>query len=318
MFGMSRTLLIVFASALVACGSDGNDADAAVDLGRDLSIPMAGELASAQTLTHCLAVDATSVFWADQGSGNQVLKVSKSGGTPTAVIDATNAYFTDDGDSDAGTTGDVLRAPLAGTTATQLATQVHPKSQLATDGSYVYFITDQYGPADMMSSGKDALVRMPVGGGSVDVLYMDLTSPEAEELFVDAANVYYSDGTAVTARAKAGGGAPLTFGMGSLHGTPFVTDGTRLVMVESTGIGQGSLVLYRVDGTGRTVLSATTATPLAVDDSGVYANQAGHLVRISLDGKSTTQLTTTGPRALAVDADSLYFTDGAAILKLAK
>lgn len=330
MAGMSREHLILLAIALAGCGSDGGGMDQGVDLGRDMAIPMATELASAQTLTHCLAVDATNVYWADQASGNRIMKVSKTPGGAAlqvtaggsmracAVIDSTNVYFADDGDTDAGTAGDVLKAPLGGGAASSVKTAVHVKSNLATDGSYVYFITDQFGPADMMSTGKDALLRVPVGGGPADALYTDLTPPEAEDVFVDAANVYYSDGTAVTARSKNGGGTPTTFGMGTIHGTSFVTDGTRLVMVEATGIGQGNLVLYHVDGSGRTVLSMMTATPLAVDDSGAYVNQAGHLIRFSLDGKTMEQLTTTGPRALALDADSLYFTDGASILKLAK
>jgi len=326
---MTRALLILPLTALVAgCGNADNGFDAGVDLGVDLSLPMANQLASAQTLTHCLAVDGNNVYWADQASGNRVMKVAKTGGAASVVasggsartcviVDAANAYFTDDGNPDAGTAGDVLKAPLGGGNATSIAAD-HVKSRLATDGTYLYWITDQYGPMDMMFSGKDALVRMPVGGGTIDVLYNDLSTPEAEELFVDTANVYYSDGAAVTARAKAGGGAPTKFGMGTLHGTPFVTDGTRLVIVEATGVGQGSLVLFHVDGTGRTVLTTTSATPLAVDDSGVYANQSGHLIRFSLDGKSTTQLTALGPRALALDATSIYFTDGAAILKLPK
>jgi hypothetical protein len=326
---MRRALLIPLCFALGACGSSDSGPDAGVDLGPDLAIPMATTLATASTLTHCLAVDATSVYWADQGAGDQVLKVSKNGGTPApiasgggmrtcVVIDSSSAYFTDDGNVDSGTTGDVLKAPLVGPSGSVIAGDVHVKTRLATDGTYLYWVTDQYGPADMMFSGKDALVRMPVGGGPIDVLYNDLQTPEAEQLFVDAANVYYSDGAGVTARAKGGGGAPLLFGMGTLHGTPFVTDGTSLVMVEATGVMQGNLVLYHVDGSNRTVLATSTATPLAVDDSGAYVNQAGHLIRFSLDGKKMDQLTLTGPRALALDATSIYFTDGAAILKLAK
>jgi hypothetical protein len=333
---MPRAFLVARLSVLVlltiGCGSSSDPGpDAGVgDFGssRDLSPTPPTTLADTQTLTTCLAVDGNAVYWADQAQGTRVMKVGLSGGAATVLatggdkrtcvaIDAANAYyFSRDNDGGAGDT--IWKVPLDGSgAASPVATNQHVKGSLVAEGGFVYFVTDLYGPMDMAFTGMDAIVRIPVGGGTSEVLFAGVT-PEAAGLAVDADHLYFSDQTGVFARPKAGG-SNTPFGMSSIQGSAFAVDGKHLVLVEVSAIGMGDLALYSLDGTGRVVLSSKlAASPLALDGSGVYAKQDNHLVRFALDGKSQTTLTTTAPRAIALDAGNIYFTDGASILKLAK
>ena len=68
----------------------------------------------------------------------------------------------------------------------------------------------------------------------------------------------------------------------------------------------------------RVVVSTSLGQPLAVDDRGVYLNDAGALRRLALDGSGATLLATEPPRAVALAANSIYFTDGTAIYSLPK
>ncbi|MFI5290053.1 MAG: hypothetical protein ACHQ17_10410, partial [Polyangia bacterium] len=166
------------------------DAQAVVDLG--LAPPVT--LAPAQTTTSCLAVDANAVYWTDQGSGNRVMKVALAGGAPQVLatggdkpgcvaIDQTNAYYTDGGSAT------LMKVPLAGGAPAALAQNQHVlperKPLLASDGSFVYFITDVYGDVDAYNN-KNAIVRVPVAGGPVEVLVAEVIGDPAG-LAVDAA-----------------------------------------------------------------------------------------------------------------------------------
>src|SRR3954470_7727490 len=234
MRAMSRHGLIgvaIASSLLFACGNDVTPVDMTVVVA-DMSIPEATELAPANTLkTPCMAVDAQFIYWNDQGPPAGIKKVPLAGGTAQTVTmgGAANTcvvlsggypYYTDA----AGGFDTVTRVAVAGGAPSPLASNQHVKSWLATDGSDVYWGTDVYGPGEGMYSGKDAIVRVPVGGGAPQIVYMDLQpTPEARNFFVDAANVYYSDGNGVHARAKAGGGTALDFGMSTIKGNPFAT-----------------------------------------------------------------------------------------------
>lgn len=293
----------------------------------DMGLPPPATLAAAQTLTSCLAVDSTSVYWTDQGMGSRVLKVALAGGTPQVVatggdspgcvaIDATNAYYTD------GSATSVMKAPLAGSggAGTPLAQNQHilpeRKPLLAVGGGFVYWVTDVYGNVDAYN-GKNAIVRVPVAGGAVQVVAAVVMGDPAG-LEVDAASVYFSDTTGVYAQPIAGG-APIAIpAQSTIRSNSFAVDSMHLAIAEVSAIGSGDVALFRLDGTGRTVLSPTLASSLALDESGVYAKQNNHLVRFSLDGKSTVTLAASAPRAIALDATSIYFTDGASILKLGK
>jgi hypothetical protein len=278
-------------------------------------------LGPASTLTECLAVDGNGLYWADAGPPRQILKLALAGGAPVSlatggddhscvVIDSLNAYWVE--------ADRIMKAPLAGGgSATQVASGLHVlKELIAVRGGQVYFITDVYGSVDAYN-GKNALVRVPTGGGAVEVLSA-IVNGNPGGLAVDDSALYYSDYDGVWAWPLAGSGARVSFGMSVLHANPLAIDGAHLVMEELTAIGQGDVAVMKLDGTGRTVVSPALAGVLAVDSSGVYARQNGSLVRFALDGSGTQPLAWTTPHAIALDPSSVYFTDGASILKVGK
>jgi hypothetical protein len=277
-------------------------------------------IATAQTLTACLASDANALYWADQGgTQNRILKVGKAGGTPTAlasggddrtcvVVDDTNAYYVD-GDN-------IMKVPLAGGSASAVLMGQHVlKSLIAVQGGFVYWVTDVYGNVDAFN-GKNALVRVPVGGGTIETLYAQVNGNPGG-LRVDANTIYYSDLDGMFGRPKSGGTA-VTYGMSTIHSNSFALDAMHLVMDEVNDVGSGDVAVMRLDGMSRVVVSMQQASTLAIDGSGVYGRQNNHLVYFSLDGQSTLTLAAEAPRAIALDATTIYFTDGSSILKAGK
>jgi hypothetical protein len=298
----------------------------------DLAMPpMAAVLTDTVTLTNCIALDGTSVYWIessdtvipDAGALGRLMKVSKLGGTPSlladavdtpgcAVADEENVYVTRG--------GDILKVPLAGGAATAIATNQHvlPMStpRLAARGGFVYWITDVYGATDAFS-GTNALVRVSrAGGGTVETLFTDVTGSPGG-IAVDATNVYYSDQNGMYLRPLAGGAA-VPIGISVLHNNRFALDDMHLVLNETSGIGSGNLAVLKLDGSGRMVIHDEMATALSIDHLNVYANSGGKLTRFSLDGSENETLDDRGPRAIALDATDIYFTDGASILRFAK
>jgi hypothetical protein len=314
--------LIISALCLLAGCNDSPPPAANQDLSvTDLPLPAETMLAAAQTLTTCLAVDASGVYWTDQGGGaNRLLKVALGGGTPTTlavgadapgcvVIDSVNAYFT---------SGDRLMAvPLANTgTAQAIASGQHFLGQrpLYAQGGYVWWITDVYGAVDAFN-GHNAIVRVK-SGSSVEVMFNGVVGNPGG-LAVDDANYYYSDTNGVFIQPRAGSSG-LMIGTSSVHNNTFAVDSAHLAIVEIASIGTGDVAVLRLDGMGRVIVSPMLAAALTIDGSGVFARQGNRLVRFTLDGKQTLTLAEAGPRAIALDATNLYFTDGASIQKIAK
>jgi hypothetical protein len=172
-----------------------------------------------------------------------------------------------------------------------------------------------YGNTDAFS-GKNALVRVPAGGGAVDTVFNDLTGSPGG-LAVDASNVYYSDLSGMYVRALAGGAA-MSIGVSNLHNNRFALDDLHLVLDEIGAIGMGDVALLNLDGSNRNVIDMSLATSLAIDHDNIYANAGGKLTRFSLDGKTQETLDERGPRAIALDATNIYYTDGSSILRFAK
>jgi hypothetical protein len=268
--------------------------------GADLHIAAATQLAAATTLTSCLAVDASGVYWSDSGNGQQILRVALGGGTPVTIatggdkpgcvaVDGSGVYYTDN--------GALLKAPLGGGTPMTLVTSQHFLKGV-----------DAY-------NGKNAIVRVPTGGGSVQVVSATLLGNPGG-LAIDASNAYVSDGSGTFAAPLANPTATITFGSSSIKPTPFAVGSGHLAMVELTAVGSGDLALFRLDGQGRVQLSSAIQPPLAVDDRGVYVKGANTLERLALDGSGATLLATQAVRALALDATTVYFTDGAGIYSL--
>jgi hypothetical protein len=303
----------------------GGGADAAVDL----SFPATNTLATAQT--SCLVLASGRLFFVDErATGNVVASVPIAGGavqdhatgaskSACVAADDTYVYFVTTEDLDAGGGDTIARVHWATTDTPQtLASQQHLLSRLELEGGKLWWTTDVYGPGDGMFSGKDAIVQLAAdGSGSVQVVFSDLV-PKASHLAVDAANVYYSDNSGVYIRAQNGGSAAVPVGTSSLHQNVLAIDSMHLAIVEVAGSGMGDVALFKLDGSGRTVLSPMLASAIAVDGSGVYANQGGRLVRLALDGSGAKELEGNSPHEIVLDPTSIYFSDGVSILKLGK
>jgi len=283
-----------------------------------MHIPAPTTLGSAQTLTNCLAADASFVYWSDGTPA--IMKVPVGGGTPAQVVaggdrntcvavDGSGIYYFD--------ADKLMKAPLSGGGAAPLASGQHllKGAPLVAAGGFVYFITDVYGNVDAYN-GKNAIVRVSTtAGGAVEIVSAELTGNPGG-LAVDDTNVYYSDQTGVFARPLAMPTTSTPFGQSSLHGNALVVGAGHLAMNEIAAVGSGDVAVFRTDGMMRVVVSPSLAQPLAVDEKGVYINDSGSLVRLALDGSGPKLLATEPPRAVALSASTIFFTDGSAIYSL--
>jgi hypothetical protein len=314
---------------LIACGSSGGGGtpDAAVP---DLSAATPPTVL-ASAASGCLTLAAGRLFFVDErAGGNAITSVSTaggmvqthaSGGTAKSCVaaDDTYVYFLAPPDTDAGSLDAIARVKWGVADTTQvLASNLSVKSRLRLVSGALWWTTDTFGPLDGMSTGKDAIVKLSAdGAGGVQIVFSDLTPPSSQ-LAVDAANVYYSDFDGMFVRALNGMSAPTPVGTSVLHLNTFAVDSARIALVEVMAPKMGDVAVTKLDGSSRTVVSPTLASSLAVDDTGVYANQGSQLVRFALDGSGTSALAPNAPKDIALDAAAIYFTDGASILKLGK
>jgi hypothetical protein len=318
---------IQFALLLVSGCSSGNvtvphpDLASVTDMGMGVTAPTM--LAPAQTLTSCLAADDKNVYWSDQGSGAQILKLPLAGGTPSAIatggdkpgcvaVDGSGVYYTDN--------GALMKVPAGGGNVMTLASGQHflKGAPLVAASGKIYWVTDVYGNIDAYN-GKNAIVAVSSAGGNVTVVLANVMGFPGG-LAVDGNNIYWSDFAGTFAVPLANPMmTPIAFGPATgLHQSSFAVGNGHLAEAEVAGVGSGNVVLYRVDGNGKTVLATMVAQPLAVDDKGVYVKSTGALERLALDGSGALLLATQAPRALALSATNIYFTDGAAIYSLAR
>jgi hypothetical protein len=320
---MWRIALLVCLAACKQNGAPSQDLAVVFDLAPppDLALPAAEDVAPAQTLSDCLAVDDTHVYWADD-AGPAVLRAPKGGGPVETiasggdrrgcvVIDGDNAYYTANGKTE------IMMVKKDGTGGPMpLALGQHALSRLFADGSHVYFITDVYGAVDAFN-GRNAVVRAnPAAPGAVEVVHANVMGDPAG-VAADATHVYFSDQAGVFGVPRAGGAA-LQYGMSTIKGSEFAVGATHLAMIEIDAIGAGGVAVMRLDGQGRIRVSNKLASTLAIDASGVYAKQDNRLVRFALDGTGTLPVTARAARAIALDATHVYFSDGATIARMLK
>ena len=175
-----------------------------------------------------IALDADFVYWTD-GPGGSVLRVSKSGGTPSSfsaalhgpssiAIDASGVYVVESGEA-----GAIVRIPSGGGAAERLAEgQAEPHSLVLT-AQDVFWVNG--GAFDTMTQKQlnAAVMRMPKSGGAPVVV---VSADSASALAVDGASVYYAAGDSLMRAPAGGGGAASVFASGQTSPRSIAADAT--------------------------------------------------------------------------------------------
>src|SRR5579883_663029 len=153
----------------VACSAGSSGLAAACTQARCLV-----ELAWESFFAEAIAVDATSVWWTEDGSGPGILTVTTGGGALTQLVrtdqntqgapmgialDATNVYWTDNGPP----AGDVMSMPKGGGTPVALASGQDGPCAIAVDATSVYWMNG----CNVVDggSGTGSVMKVPIGGG---------------------------------------------------------------------------------------------------------------------------------------------------------
>ena len=142
-------------------------------------------LATGQAQPSGVTLDATHLYWLDEGLG-AVMSAPLGGGAPTVVagaqasprsiaVDSTSVYWTNESDG-----GVIARAPTDGGTVTVLALATRP-SGIAVDATYVYW-TDV---------GAGTVMAVPIDGGTPLIIASGQPCPQA--VAVNATRVYWTN-----------------------------------------------------------------------------------------------------------------------------
>jgi hypothetical protein len=275
-------------------------------------------LAAGQTSPFVLAIDRTSVYWANWGTGSansgSVMKVGLDGGPVTTLadaqyspggiaVDATGVYWSSN--------GEVQKVPLAGGTATVVATG---------------FINDDIavGPSGVYGTDTtDAPVSAPLSGdgGAATRLAPGLGNSNTYGIAVYGPNLYWTEfsNTDEVLKVSLSGGEPTVLAKGQV---PFgvAVDEKNVYWIDGGNTPSGGRVMkVSVDGSYAVTLASGIADPtgIAIDatnayvTTGFHSDGPGSILRVPLAGGQVTTLATglSGPAGIAVDTTSVYWTN---------
>jgi hypothetical protein len=162
-----------------------------------IRLPLAGGTPTAlpsNGVGFSLALDATSLYWRVDISGGitaQLLKMPLDGSSAPVslvtsssmgalVVNGSTLYWTMPAGMIAGA-GAVAKMPVGGSVATPLATGLNEPSDLAVDGTHVYFTSYQDGTVS----------KIPVAGGTPTIIASKQKMPSS--VVVDGTSVYWTN-----------------------------------------------------------------------------------------------------------------------------
>jgi hypothetical protein len=276
-----------------------------------------------------LAVNGWSAFWSTGGATDPdwtIQQMALTSTTPvTTATEQTAAY--DIVVSSASiywvrteAAGSIMKAPLAGGTATAAATNQAYPAMLAIDATYLYW-------SNRGSAADGAIMRMPLAGGAPVVLASGQAGPLG--VAVDAANLYwanygtaansYTDGTIMKLPLTAVG-SPTLLASAQSHPFHVAIDSTSVYW--TTFYAGGSVQKVPLAGGAVTTLATAQNFPagIAVDGTSVYWSTSGTsgasfrdgtIMKVPLAGGSPTTLASAQftPGVVTLDGTNVYWTN---------
>lgn len=298
---------------------------------KSVASPALVTLASGAITPYSIAIDTTSVYWANYSNDGaykgSVMKVSIAGGSPVTLatgfegaggiaVDSSGVYF--GGLMNDGTGTSLFKVGLNGDAVKSLASS---------------FMDDPFaiGPSGVYGTGWNGegltIVRVPLEGGVATPVVPSSALKQTASSYgvaVDANSVYWTffgDPTTVM-KAPLGGGMPVTLATIAGRGEGIAVDATHVYF------GTGSVLMkVPLDGGTPTTLASSAGQGVAIDDSFVYFTDWSSTVKkVSKNGGTVFTLATgqARPWAIAVDATSVYWgncgsdrtSDGGSVMKL--
>lgn len=292
-------------------------------------------LASASSVTDCIAVDSSSVYWADVMNMG-IYKVDKNGGVATLLapgtggslpaclaLDSANVYWVDG--------GGIQKVSLNGGTSTNLAprgsTSTWTIGGMAVDSTSVYWLEN--GTYTNNVYNKDAtLYKVSINGGAVTVLASGGLDNPPQGMTTDSASVYWADKDRLLKINKDGTGLTVLASGINNHGG-IVADSTSVYWADwNSNIDKISVSSGVITAIAGDTHPYSDSHSIAVDSSGVYwigaitcGGSSSCVQMVGIDGGPVTTIAPVGTSfssvSIAVDSTNVYWTAGA-VLKISK
>jgi hypothetical protein len=285
------------------------------------SVPKTGGVAKTLTTTQqpivSLAVADGFVYWEESNVvpvdangtvGSMIKKVATTGGATTVLVN--------------GLLNGRIAPPAPGFTPASW----QPIGGIEADESSVYF-------ADITGSSTSRLMKVPVAGGNVDVLFTETRGSQTNvirDFVLDASTVYFIDATSLQAVPK-GGGASTSLATALASPVSLTRSGTSLFWLETLCCAHGQTGAIKSLGTGGgtpVTIRANIAAPVSLssDATRLFWTAGGAVGEIegfgdltfrSFDGSEEAPLVeAAGGGPFATDGLSVYFANGFTIKRV--